>query len=175
MYRVSEVLLLFIVSLLPLTPCDQAYYQQHYMAILPVAPRSEEVQMALQKNRSLVNGKTGQARSRMGSTQTKEEVIISQAGNSGGTSNGTSFAVSWKEAMGIVAFCAVIIIIVAYAVHKLKKHLEKKIQQEIRRSQELIQNLDPRFRPAAPGAEGEAATVNKVRLVIYSGYIFFCY
>lgn len=75
----------------------------------------------------------------MGTTQSKEEVIIAQAGNSGGQTNGVSFnAMGVKEIMEMVMIIICIIIILVYCHGKCKKQLEKKVRREIVRSQELV-------------------------------------
>lgn len=66
----------------------------------------------------------------------REEVIIAQAGNSGGTSNNITFSIS--ELMGIMAFVIVMILILLVIFRLCRKRLEKKIRAELRRSQEII-------------------------------------
>jgi hypothetical protein len=72
----------------------------------------------------------------MGKTQSKEEVIIAQAGNSGGETNGQS-GFTTKNIMEIVSMLLVLIIIGTYIYEKCKKKLAKKINRQIRASQEL--------------------------------------
>lgn len=76
----------------------------------------------------------------MGSTESKEEVIIAQAGNSGGaTTDGTNFgSFSVAEILGIIAFIGVLLIVVAYCWGIYKKRLTNKIRKELRKSTEQI-------------------------------------
>jgi hypothetical protein len=74
----------------------------------------------------------------MGTNQSKEEVIISQAGNSGSTSGGVTKPLSVGEIMGIVAFCLDVVAIILFIAYRVKKSMEQKIRKEIRRGQELI-------------------------------------
>lgn len=71
----------------------------------------------------------------MGQQQTKEEVIIAQAGNSGGVTTGEQkIQFSVYEILGLIAFVAVAIVVILFLCRKFKQMLEKKIRAEIRRS-----------------------------------------
>lgn len=76
----------------------------------------------------------------MGSTQSKEEVIIAQAGNSGGITNKTASSPSWtvKEIAEIVVLIMAIIVIFWFCVIRCKAMLRKKIREEISRSREQV-------------------------------------
>lgn len=73
----------------------------------------------------------------MGSSQSKEEVIIAQTGNSGTT---TTISLDWqiKDFLNV----AFIILIIFFTIWKLiqccKKKIEKKIRLEVVRSREQI-------------------------------------
>ena len=69
----------------------------------------------------------------MGESESKEEVIISQAGNSGGATANNGF--SLVELSGVVAAGFVIVAIVAYCYCKDKKMLKSTVRREIQRSQ----------------------------------------
>lgn len=73
----------------------------------------------------------------MGTSQSKEEVIIAQAGNSGGQTNKTDF-LSIQHMVEIAFLVLGVIAIVAYCLRKCKKLLRKSIQEQIRASQELV-------------------------------------
>lgn len=78
----------------------------------------------------------------MGKTQSKEEVIIAQSGNSGGQTSTTSQendkGVSRLEVFMWI-FCTIILAaLFVYCCIRIKKGIEKKIRREIRRSQELV-------------------------------------
>lgn len=78
----------------------------------------------------------------MGKTWSKEEIVIAQAGNSGGQSldaeNKGHHGYSTTEVLAIVAFILAIAILLFLGYRKMKQLIEKKIRMEIRRSQELI-------------------------------------
>lgn len=72
----------------------------------------------------------------MGGSESKEEVIISQAGNSGGataTKNDTGY--SLMEIIGVVVAGFIIVAIGAYLWCTAKKSLKRNIRREIQRSQ----------------------------------------
>lgn len=73
----------------------------------------------------------------MGAKNSKEEVIIAQAGNSGGQTNDTNIF-SAKTIVEIVFMIVAVLIVVLYLYSKCKKQLNKKIQAQIRASQELV-------------------------------------
>lgn len=74
----------------------------------------------------------------MGSSQSKEEVIISQAGNSGSVTNGMFNGVSLGQQILIIVLGGLIVaIIMVFCWFQVKKMLEKKIRREITRSQNL--------------------------------------
>lgn len=70
----------------------------------------------------------------MGSSQTKEEVIV--AGNSGGQ---TATLGTWpaKNIIEIVVIILGVVVVLLYCYGKCRKRFEKKIRAEIRASQEL--------------------------------------
>lgn len=72
----------------------------------------------------------------MGGTQSKEEVIIAQAGNSGGQTNKTEFF-SLKTIIEITVIIIAVIITILYCYGRCKKGLLKKVRREIRASQDL--------------------------------------
>lgn len=75
----------------------------------------------------------------MGTTESKEEVIIAQAGNSGGASNGTNFgSFNVAEILGITAFIGILLLVIAYCCRIYKKKLTKKIRRELSKSTEQI-------------------------------------
>lgn len=72
----------------------------------------------------------------MGGTQTKEEeVIISQAGNSGGATNDVAQSqqapLTALEVTGIVTSCILIALLAYLAFRLIKKAIEKKIKKEV--------------------------------------------
>lgn len=69
----------------------------------------------------------------MGTTKSKEEVIIAQAGNSGGVSAGVTYV---GGVMGMIALAILIIGIIVYIVKIVSKRMVKKIRRNL--SQELI-------------------------------------
>lgn len=69
----------------------------------------------------------------MGATNSKEEVIIAQAGNNG--SNDVKFSAC--EILGVIAFALTIIFIVWFCCMQYKKRLVKKISNRL--SQSTIQ------------------------------------
>lgn len=76
----------------------------------------------------------------MGYNQSKEEkeIIISQAGNSGGTTatTGTVFTL-WEVGMAFLVF--VVICTLGYMVwKKCRRNMERKIRREVARSHELL-------------------------------------
>lgn len=73
----------------------------------------------------------------MGKNQSKEEIVIAQAGNSGGqTSDIDKFTIkNWLEVAVVVLALGVII---AYLYGKCRKRIHKKIRDEIRASQQLV-------------------------------------
>lgn len=85
-----------------------------------------------------LNWKTQKEEKKMGSSQTKEEVIIAQAGNSGGNTVGTGNGSLIKIAIEIAVMIICCIIMMVYCFGKCKKRLEKKIRAEITRSQEIV-------------------------------------
>lgn len=75
----------------------------------------------------------------MGGSESKEEVIISQAGNSGGITDeaNTNKGCSLLEVIGIV-FAGLVIVFILYSGYRIiSKRLERKIRREIARSREL--------------------------------------
>lgn len=76
----------------------------------------------------------------MGKTQSKEEVIITQAGNSGGTTaeGNSGHGYSLLEVCGIVTAMLIVAAIIVWCCRRSKKALEKKIRLEVMRSQEQL-------------------------------------
>lgn len=75
----------------------------------------------------------------MGKSQSKEEVIIAQAGNSGGESTKVgSGNFSMGEVCSIIAIVLSLGVFIYLMVQWIMKRIQKKIRTEIRRSQELI-------------------------------------
>lgn len=72
----------------------------------------------------------------MGKSQSKEEIVIAQAGNSGGQT--TSQGVSLWEVVILLSVAIFVLIIIAYCYQQIKKNLTRKIRREIIRSQELV-------------------------------------
>lgn len=74
------------------------------------------------------------------SKDVKEEIIIAQAGNSGGstTSQSQTNGVSLLEVIALLIATVVLLGILGYCFNKIKKNIERKIRLEIRRSQELV-------------------------------------
>lgn len=73
----------------------------------------------------------------MGWNQSKEEVIIAQEGNSNSSeTNSTNW--TYTEMLGVASFFLVVLLFTMYAIRLLKKRLERKIQQEVRRSQIIV-------------------------------------
>jgi hypothetical protein len=68
----------------------------------------------------------------MGTNQSKEEVIIAQAGNSGGVT------ISTREAWGIAVLVLAVLTIAAYCVSRCNQVLKRKIRKEIARSMEEV-------------------------------------
>lgn len=77
-----------------------------------------------------------------GSTSKEEEVIITQAGNSGGISananQNQATGYNLYEIVGIILICVIIGIIVMCIWKKIQKALEKKIRREIAKSRESV-------------------------------------
>lgn len=77
-----------------------------------------------------------------GSTSKQEEVIITQAGNSGGISTNTNHSqvngYSLWEIIGIVVVCMAIAIVVLCIWKKMQKSLKNSIRREIARSRENV-------------------------------------
>lgn len=75
----------------------------------------------------------------MGSSQSKEEVIIAQAGNSGGVKNNVESS-SWsiKEIAELVVLMMAIIVIFWFCVSRCKATIRKKIREEISKSREQV-------------------------------------
>lgn len=75
----------------------------------------------------------------MGSNNSKsrEEIIIAQAGNSGGQTTETSFGVA-KEVLTIGVLFLAVVCMVAFCFCHCKKILKRKIRTEIARSREQI-------------------------------------
>lgn len=72
-------------------------------------------------------------------TVRNEEIIIAQSGNSGGTTTNASISnLSVSDVLGIATFCLVLLIFIYVAYRKYKRCLERKIRNEIRKSQELV-------------------------------------
>ncbi len=76
----------------------------------------------------------------MGKTQSKEEVIIAQSGNSGGvTADGhNANGIAAMDILKLVSCTLLIVGLVWSCCRRSKKALELKIRREITRSQELI-------------------------------------
>lgn len=74
----------------------------------------------------------------MGGSESKEELIISQAGNSGGTT-ATSYGHSLWEIIGVVVACFIVVAIVGCLWWIVKNYVKKSIRREIQRSRvELV-------------------------------------
>lgn len=74
----------------------------------------------------------------MGSSQTKEELVIAQAGNTGSNAIESGSGLSSKIIIEMVASILGCITVIVYCFGKCKKRLEKKIRAEITRSQEIV-------------------------------------
>lgn len=73
----------------------------------------------------------------MGGTESKkEEVIIAQAGNSGGQTNGASF--STKDILFIVVFVIVMLILLSILWERCNRKIDTKIKREVSRSREIL-------------------------------------
>lgn len=76
----------------------------------------------------------------MGGRESKEEVIISQAGNSGGVSDDAKAngrGCSLLEVTGIVAAFLIITLLLYCGYRIIRKRLENKIRREIAKSRDL--------------------------------------
>lgn len=76
----------------------------------------------------------------MGASKSKEEVIIAQAGNSGGQTNEgqVKSGVGIKEVLEIILAILVLAAICMYFWNQCRKNLKKRIRRELARSQEQI-------------------------------------
>ena len=75
------------------------------------------------------------------SKETKEEIVIAQSGNSGGSTTSQQQEVTYVSLTEVVLLLVATVSFVAlgyYCYLKIRRNLEKKIRQEIRRSQEII-------------------------------------
>lgn len=76
----------------------------------------------------------------MGARESKEEVIISQAGNSGGVSDDAKASgrgCSLLEVIGIVSAFLIIVLLLYCGYRIIRKRLEIKIRREITKSRDL--------------------------------------
>lgn len=74
----------------------------------------------------------------MGYNQSKEEkeVIISQAGNSGGTTSDVQFGLKYITEIVVIVF---IVVVIGYFLwRRCEKRMQKKMRREIIRSRDLI-------------------------------------
>lgn len=80
----------------------------------------------------------------MGYNQSKEnkEIIISQAGNSGGATSGLDKSFTTWEIGYAVIIILILIFVGAYIWRRCMKKLEKRIRLEVSRSQELVSMRD---------------------------------
>jgi len=78
----------------------------------------------------------------MGTEYSKEEVIIAQAGNSGGLTNNPSIAkaAAWslKDILGLGVLILAIFVIIYFCWNRYNKFLKQKIRREIALSQERV-------------------------------------
>lgn len=76
----------------------------------------------------------------MGAKQSKEEIVIAQAGNSGGstTSQENAKGVSYLELAAVLIGTLLIVGIAGYCYLRARKNFRATIRREIRKSQELI-------------------------------------
>ena len=80
----------------------------------------------------------------MGKTVSKEEIVIAQAGNSGGATTGAENGKGKNYGYSLLEVCAIVggmLSVVAVGIwlwRRSRKALERKIRMEIRRSQELM-------------------------------------
>jgi len=79
----------------------------------------------------------------MGGSQSREEIIVAQAGNSGGISQSASqkqptSELSVYEILGTVSFAVNLLFVVYFIYYVMKKKLEQKVYKEVRRSSENI-------------------------------------
>lgn len=75
----------------------------------------------------------------MGSSQSKEEVVIAQAGNGGGQTTPASVAaISTSEILSVIGFIMGMMAAILWTVRRCKKAFEKKIREEVGRSRETI-------------------------------------
>lgn len=76
----------------------------------------------------------------MGAKQSKEEIVIAQAGNSGGstTSQENSKGVSHLELAAVLIGALLIVGIAGYCYLQARKKFRATIRREIRKSQELV-------------------------------------
>lgn len=75
----------------------------------------------------------------MGKNQSKEEIIIAQAGNSGGQTTTTSMGEwTFKEILCIGVLILAVLAIMAYMMARCKKQLQQTIRREIALSRETV-------------------------------------
>lgn len=74
----------------------------------------------------------------MGSSQSKEEVVIAQAGNGGGQTTPAVAAISTSEILSVIGFIMGMMAAILWTVRRCKKAFEKKIREEVGRSRETI-------------------------------------
>ncbi len=79
----------------------------------------------------------------MGKEYSKEEVIITQAGNSGGQTDTVSGRPQWTELSaggicGIIAICALVFIFAHFLYKKFRASLKSTIRAEVSKSMELL-------------------------------------
>lgn len=79
----------------------------------------------------------------MGAKESKEEVIIAQAGNSGGATNDVSQKqpLTAIETTGIVSTCLLVALIIYLTYRYLLRAFEKKIHKELSKSKDELGKL----------------------------------
>jgi len=76
----------------------------------------------------------------MGKTQSKEEIIIAQAGNSGGATNEATQGTGWstKDIMSVIVLVLASVVIGWYIVNRCRTYMMRKMRAEIARSREQV-------------------------------------
>lgn len=77
----------------------------------------------------------------MGSSQSKEEIIVAQAGNSGGVTGSLVNLSTTQEALLLIIGSFIIVAIIICSYRRGKKAFERKMRREISRSLEQRQEM----------------------------------
>lgn len=74
----------------------------------------------------------------MGKNQSKEETVIVQSGNSGGTSATTVSEWRVADIFSVMVFILVALSILLFCMYRCKKGVERRIRREVTRSREQV-------------------------------------